>query len=463
MSQEQIGAARVMPNSPNAEKSVLGAMMISPDAVAAAMEVLTAEDFYFEIHKRIYEAMVTLSRSAQPVDFVTLTDQLEKDGNLEALGGYEYITELNRFVPTAAHIDDYIRIVSGKSLLRRLISACAKITEDAFSGQEVFDILHNAERAIFTISQNKQKQSFVSIQEAVNKTLDKVDLLMRDPDALAGLRTGFNALDNWLGGLRNNELILLAARPSMGKSAFALNIAEQVPRNNPNATVAIFSLEMPYEDIAARMLSSIGYIPLQNLRTGRIQQDQEMDRLIRAAGTLSDTSIYIDDTSSITVMEMRSKCRRLKMERGLSLVIIDYLQLISGAGGGKTPESHQQEVAEMTRALKIMARELEVPIILLSQLSRGPDRRDPPKPILSDLRDSGAIEQDADVVIFLYRDAYYANMKKDVDPATITNEAEIIIAKIGNGPTGTVKMMWDSANASYRDLDAPIGASRVQQ
>ena len=211
------------------------------------------------------------------------------------------------------------------------------------------------------------------------------------------------------------------------------------------------------------MLSSIGYIPLQNLRTGRIQQDQEMDRLIRAAGTLSDTSFYIDDTSSITVMEMRSKCRRLKMERGLSLVIIDYLQLISGAGGGKTPESHQQEVAEMTRALKIMARELEVPIILLSQLSRGPDRRDPPKPILSDLRDSGAIEQDADVVIFLYRDAYYANMKKDVDPATITNEAEIIIAKNRNGPTGTVKMMWDSANASYRDLDAPLGASRVQQ
>ena len=463
MGQELMGAPRVMPNSANAEKSVLGAMMISQEAVIAALEILVPEDFYYEIHKRIFEAMVSLARHAQPVDFVTLSEQLETDGNLDALGGYEYITELNRFVPTAAHAEEYIRIVAEKSLLRRLISACAKITEDAFSGQEVNKILYEAERAIFTLSQNKKKQSFVPIQQAVSETLDKVDLLMRNPDALAGLRTGFNALDNWLGGLRGNELILLAARPSMGKSAFVLNIAGQVPRNNPNATVAVFSLEMPYEDITARMLSSIGYVSLQNLRTGRIQQDQEMDRLIRAAGTLSDTSIYIDDSSSITVMEMRSKCRRLKMEKGLSLVIIDYLQLISGAGGGKSAESHQQEVADMTRALKIMSRELEVPIILLSQLSRGPDRRDPPKPILSDLRDSGAIEQDADVVIFLYRDAYYANLKKDVDPATITNEAEIIIAKNRNGPTGTVKLMWDGANASFRDVEGALGASRTQQ
>jgi replicative DNA helicase len=350
MSQQNLGDTRVMPNSPNAEKSVLGAMMISPEAVASAMESLTSQDFYFDIHKRIFEAMAALARSAQPVDFVTLTDQLEKDGNLEALGGYEYITELNRFVPTAAHVDEYVRIVLGRSLLRRLIGACAKITEDAFSGQEVQDVLYSAERAIFVISQNKQKQNFVSIQEAVDKTLEKVETLMSNPDALAGLRTGYSSLDNWLGGLRSNELILLAARPSMGKSALALNIAQQVPRNNPNATVAIFALEMPYEDLTARMLSSIGSLPLQNLRTGRLQ-GHDMERLTNAAFILSDTSIFIDDTSSITVMEMRSKCRRLKMEKGLSLVIIDYLQLISGAGGNsKNAESHQQEVAEMTRA-----------------------------------------------------------------------------------------------------------------
>ena len=446
---------RIPPNSLQAEKSVLGAMMLSQEAMAVAAESLVATDFYYEINGRIFEAMMRLYRHAQPVDFVTLTDQLEKDGTLQALGGYDYISEINRFVPSAANVREYITIVSEKSMLRRLIDAAGRITEACYAGEKPIDvILSEAEKAIFAVTQSRQTKNFVSIQEALDATLERIELLHEDPDALAGLRTGYRTLDQWTGGFRAGELILLAARPSMGKTALELNIAAQAARLNENAVIALFSLEMSYEDLAARMLSTVGYLPLQNLRSGKLQ-GQEWEKLQNASTTLGNTEIYIDDSSGITIMEMRSKCRRLKLERGLSMVMIDYLQLITSAReGGGGDGNRQQEVAEITRALKIMARELDVPIVLLSQLSRGPERRDNHRPLLSDLRDSGAIEQDADVVLFLFREAYYANEKTDVDPASISNEGEIIIAKNRNGPTGTVKVLWDGANASFRDIDA---------
>jgi len=467
MSEEKVAAsaARIPPHSANAEKSVLGSMMISQEAVAIATQTLKPEDFYFEIHKKIFECMLKLVRAGLPVDFVTLTDQMEKEGTLDALGGYDYVTELNRFVPTVAHAEEYVSIVADKSILRRLIAACGTITQESFESQDVTQVMQHAEQLIFSISQNRERKSFVSIQEAVAEELDKVENMMANPDAVIGLRSGYNSLDAWTGGFRGSELILLAARPSMGKTAFVLGIAEQVPRFNPNATVAIFSLEMPYLDLTARMLSAISTLSLQNIRTGRLNGGDDSRRLSDAGLKLSEASIYIDDTSSITVMEIRSKCRRLKMEHGLSLVIIDYLQLIAGAGGNAAHagESYQQEVAAMTRALKIMARELDVPVILLSQLSRGPERRDPPKPILSDLRDSGAIEQDADMVIFLYREAYYAALKKEAEAQALTNEAEVIIAKNRNGPTGTVKLLWDASNATFREIDSDAMRSRLQE
>lgn len=446
-------AGRVPPNSLQAEKSVLGAMMLSQEAMAAAAEGLTGADFYYETHRRIFEGMMRLFSHAQPVDFVTLTDQMEKDGTLSALGGYDYISELNRVVPSAANVGEYIKIVAEKSMLRRLIDAAGRITEDCYTGEKPVElILADAEKAIFSITQSRQTKAFVTIQEALDVTLEKIELLHEDPDAMAGLRTGFRTLDMWTGGLRPGELILLAARPSMGKTALELNIAEQAARLNKDAVIALFSLEMPYEDLAARMLSTVGYLPLQNLRSGRLQ-GQEWEKLQNASTTLGNTSIYIDDSSDITIMAMRSKCRRLKLEKGLSMVMIDYLQLISSARDTSRGDGNrQQEVAEITRALKIMARELDVPIVLLSQLSRGPERRDNHRPMLSDLRDSGAIEQDADVVLFLYRDAYYASEKKENEVATISNEGEIIIAKNRNGSTGTVKVEWDGANASFRDI-----------
>jgi replicative DNA helicase len=279
--------------------------------------------------------------------------------------------------------------------------------------------------------------------------LDQIQILSEDGSAVTGLKS-FPALDGWLAGLHPSELILVAARPSMGKTAFELNMAWRVAQCNPDTIIALFSLEMPYDQLAARLLSDAGNMPLAGIRTGQIE---DFTRLWDAAAKLGRSAIYIDDTPGISVMEILSKCRRLKLEKGLSMVGIDYLQLISGAGSGRVSENRQQEVSEITRALKIMARELDVPVVLLSQLSRAPERRDNHRPVLADLRESGAIEQDADVVMFLYREAYYADEKKEVDAAQLSNVAEIRIAKNRNGPTGTVKLVWDAATASYRDLD----------
>lgn len=451
---EQGLPGRVPPHSLNAEKSVLGAMMLDGEAVARALERLNPTDFYFEANNRIFAAMGRLFSQGRPVDFVTLTDLLEQEGLLEAVGGYDYITQINTFVPSAAHVGEYIQIVEDRSMLRRLIHAAAKITEDCYNAsRDVSEILSDAEKAIFSISQSKHRGGFVPIHQALDELLEKVQRLAEEGETVTGVRTGFPTLDNWLTGLQPADLILLAARPGMGKSAFEINIAQQAAWYNPGATVALFSLEMPYEHIAARMLSSVGRIPLQDIRTGRIS---DFDKLWAASAKLGESSIYIDDTPGITVMEIRSKCRRLKLEKGLTLVGIDYLQLISSASS-RAGENRQQEISEITRALKLMARELNVPVLLLSQLSRAAEKRESHRPMLSDLRESGAIEQDADIVIFLYREAYYADEKTEVDAAQLSNVAEVKIAKNRNGPTGTLKLMWDAPTASFREVETRYG------
>jgi len=445
----KVEGVRIPPHHVQAEKSVLGAMMLSEDAVSRACETLQPEDFYYEINGRIFRTMAQLYSSGQPVDFVTLTDRLEREGALDLVGGYDFIAEINGFVPSAANAEDYIVIVKDRSVLRRLIKSCASIMEDCYTSEkDVGTILSDAEKAIFTISQEKNRKGFVSIQHALDEMLARVEHLATQGEVVVGMKTAYTNLDAQLSGLQPSQLILIAARPAMGKTAFALNITERVARFNENATVAYFSLEMPYEQLVSRMASSVGMVPLQNLRTGQVKNN-EWPKLQSAAEKLAETRIFIDDTSGVTVMEIWSKCRRLKLERGLSLVVIDYLQLLNSAGTSRKNDNRQQEISEITRFLKIMARELDVPVVLLSQLSRATERRDNHRPNLADLRESGAIEQDADVVMFLYREAYYASEKPDADTMTISNEAEIIISKQRNGPTGTVKLLWDGPTASF--------------
>jgi len=442
---------RIPPHNLNAEKSVLGAMLLDMDAVLAAVQILRAEDFYYSANGKIYEAMVQLYNQGRPVDFVTLTDHLETFGVLEAVGGYEYVTEISTFVPSFANVGDYIAIVRERALLRRLIKAGSQIIEAGYDHtRSVPEILSMAEKLIFDISQSGHSREFIDIQTAITEVMDHIQELSENGEPITGLSTGFPSLNHKLSGLHPSELILVASRPAMGKTAFGLNIAQQVARFNENATVAIFELEMPYEQLT-RLLSNVGALPMQQLITGQMD---DFSKLYDASDRFKEAKIFIDDTPSISVMEMRSKCRRLKMQHGLSLVLIDYLQLISGSGG-RTAESRQQEVSEITRGLKLMARELEVPVILLAQVSRSPERRENHRPMLSDLRESGAIEQDADIVMFLYREAYYASEKPDVDPATITNESEVIIAKNRNGSTGTIKLLWKGETVSFVESAMP--------
>jgi len=447
--------ARVMPHNLNAEKSVLGAMMASRRALAAAIERLSDEDFYYLANRRMFSAMVNLFSSGQPVDFVTLTNMLEKTGALEDVGGYDYVLEVNTFVPTSANIAEYITIVEENSLLRRLIEAAAGILDDCYGRQgDVDEILASAEKAIFNISQKKHRKGFVSIDEALTQVVTQIYKVAHEGAGMLGLKTGYPSLDRLLSGLHPSDLILLASRPGMGKTSFALNILQYVARFNENAVAAIFELEMPYEQLVSRLLSSASNVPLQDLRSGRL--DGMWKQITMASGTLGACKIFIDDTPGVNVMEMRSKCRRLKMEQGLSLVVIDYLQLISGAGGGgrRGSESRQQEISDITRALKIMARELDVPVVLLSQLNRAVENRPDKRPRLSDLRESGAIEQDADIVMFLYRPDYYQTSDEEAsagDAQMAPDEAQLIIAKHRNGPTDTIRLKWDAATTSYRD------------
>lgn len=432
MAEAAVQMHRIPPHSLEAEQSVLGAMLLDKEAVAAAAETLRGEDFYSENHKLIFECILDIYDRGNPVDLVTVSEGMRQRGSLSAAGGSAYISDLSLSVPSTANIRYYIRIVEEKSILRRLIFASNDIIKESYDASEELDmIIDHAEKKIFDISQRNNARSFESIKTILLDTYTKIEEMTKNKGNIVGVPTGFTAFDQRTSGMNPSDFILIAGRPSMGKTSFAMNIA-QYAALHAKVPVGIFSLEMSKDQLVQRMLSSEANIELQKIRTGDLSESDWV-RLVQAAGPLSQAPIFIDDTPGITAMEMRSKARRLKMEHGLGLIVIDYLQLMSGRG--KT-ENRQQEISEISRSLKALARELNVPVVTLSQLSRAPEARTDHRPMLSDLRESGAIEQDADVVVFLYRDEYYHpdSEKKNI--------AEAIIAKQRNGPTGTVEVVW---------------------
>jgi len=423
---------RIPPNNIEAEQSVLGAMLLDKEAISTATEFISGEDFYREAHKEIFEAIVDIYNRGEPVDLITLTEKLKTRNTLEAVGGITFLTNLMDAVPTTHNVKYYAKIVEDKSLLRKLIKSSNEIIQKSYQAEEdIGEIIDDAEKGIFNISLNRSTQGFVHLKNILNANFDRIEQLYLNKGKITGVPTGFHDLDNKLSGLQKSDLILIAARPSMGKSSFMMNIVQHAAVRE-KITTAIFSLEMSKEQLTQRLLCSEALIDAHRLRIGDINED-EWVKLARAMGPLSEAPIYIDDTPSISITEMRAKCRRLKLEHDLGLIVIDYLQLMQGKGNA---ESRQQEISEISRSLKALAREINVPVVALSQLSRAPEMRADHKPVLSDLRESGAIEQDADVVMFLYRDEYY---HPDTEKKNI---GEVNIAKQRNGPTGTIELIW---------------------
>lgn len=434
---------RIPPQNVEAEQAVLGAMLLSHDAVIVAMEKLQSQDFYRDVHRIIFEAMEHLHRENKEIDVITLPDELKRMKKLDDVGGLEYVLNLPNLVGSAANIEYYANIVAEKALARNLISTCTELTTEAYDGQkETEALLDDAERHILQLSDTKNRGDFASVGAVVEVTLDKITKLYENKAGLTGLPTGFRDLDRMTSGLQPSDLILVAARPSMGKTAFTLNIAQNVGVRQ-HKTVAFFSLEMSQEQLVQRLLCQIAHIDSQKLRTGQLNSDEEWTRLTDACDKLYESPIYIDDTPGISVAEMRSKARRLKSEHGLDLIIVDYLQLMQG----RNAESRQQEISEISRSLKALARELKVPLIALSQLSRSVESRQDKRPMLSDLRESGALEQDADIVSFLYREDYY---DKETENQHIT---EVILAKHRNGPVGSVKLYFKNEFTLFLNLD----------
>jgi replicative DNA helicase len=423
---------RIPPNNLEAEQSVLGAMLLDKEAISISTEIIGGEDFYREAHKEIFEAIVDIYDKGEPVDLITLTEKLKTRNTLDAVGGITFLTNLMDAVPSTHNVKYYAKIIEEKSLLRRLIKESSEIISKSYDGkEEVAEIIDDAEKGIFNISLKRSTQGYVHVKDVLNTNFDKIEELYLNKGKLTGVPTGFTDLDSKLSGLQKSDLILVAARPSMGKSSFMMNIVQHAAVREKTTTV-IFSLEMSKEQLTQRLLCAEALIDAHRLRVGDINED-EWVKLARAMGPLSEAPIFIDDTPSISVAEMRAKCRRLKLEHNLGLIVIDYLQLMQGKGNS---ESRQQEISEISRSLKALAREINVPVVALSQLSRAPEMRADHRPILSDLRESGAIEQDADVVMFLYRDEYY---HPDTEKKNI---GEVIIAKQRNGPTGTIELVW---------------------
>lgn len=434
---------RIPPQNVEAEQAVLGAMMLDHNAVIAAMEKLTPNDFYREVHRTIFEAMEHLHHENKEIDVITLPEELRRMKKLDDVGGIEYILSLPNLVVTAANIEYHANIVAEKALARNLITTCTDLTAAAYDGEkEPEDLLDDAERKILQLSENKNRGDFSPVGAVVEETLDKITKLYENKAGLTGLPTGFRDLDRMTSGLQPSDLILVAARPSMGKTAFTLNIAQNVGVRQ-HKTVAFFSLEMSQEQLVQRILCQISHIDSQKLRTGQLNSDEEWTRLTDACDKLYQAPIYIDDTPGISVAEMRSKARRLKSEHGLDLIVVDYLQLMQG----RNAESRQQEISEISRSLKALARELKVPLIALSQLSRSVESRQDKRPMLSDLRESGALEQDADIVSFLYREDYY---DKETENQHIT---EVILAKHRNGPVGSIKLYFKGEYTLFLNLD----------
>lgn len=434
---------KVPPHDIEAEQAVIGSMLTDQEAVYAAIEKLKPEDFYREDNKQIYTAILNIYNKAEPIDIITLKAELSSMGKLDAVGGLEYIVELPEKVPTTANVDRYIKIVEEKSLLRNLIRAANEILSSGYAQEdEVENIVDHAEKKIFDVMQKKSQKGYTTIKDVLVESFTKLEELYNQKEYITGVPTGFAELDKKTAGLHGSELILIAARPAMGKSAFALNIGSYAA-TRANVPVAIFSLEMSKEQVGNRILCSEALVDSNNVRTGELN-DEELGKLAETSGELSQAPIYIDDTPGISVMEIRAKCRKLKLEKNIGLVIIDYLQLIQGSG--KT-SSREQEIAEISRSLKILAKEIEVPVIALSQLSRAVEARPDHRPMLSDLRESGSIEQDADIVMFLYRDDYY---NEDSEKKNI---AEVIIAKQRAGSTGTVDLAWLGKYTKFANLE----------
>ncbi|RYL90867.1 replicative DNA helicase [Sporolactobacillus sp. THM7-4] len=439
-------ADRTPPHNTEAEQAVLGAIFLEPSTVVTASEVLMPDDFYRTSHQLIFSVMLDLSDNNQPVDVVTVTAALQTSKHLEEVGGVSYLAELAGSAPTAANIEYYCNLVAEKAVLRRLIRTATHIVSEGYTSEDdVESILDDAEREILEVAERRRTSEFRSIKEILVETYDNIEMLQNREGDVTGTPTGFVELDRMTAGFQKSDLIIVAARPSVGKTAFALNIAQNVATKN-DANVAIFSLEMGAGQLAMRMLCAEGNIDAQKLRTGHLEED-DWQKLTMAMASLSRAGIYIDDSPGIRVNDIRAKCRRLKQEKGLSMVVIDYLQLISGSGSFHRQENRQQEVSEISRTLKAMARELDVPVIALSQLSRGVESRQDKRPMMSDIRESGSIEQDADVVAFLYRDDYY---NKESEKQNII---EIIIAKQRNGPVGTVELAFIKEYNKFVNID----------
>ncbi|WP_246042189.1 replicative DNA helicase [Cohnella pontilimi] len=435
---------RVPPQNLEAEQAVLGAILLETEALITAMERIRAEDFYSVAHQRIYEAIVSLNEDSEPIDLITLTARLRDQGQLEEVGGVSYMAKLAAAVPTAANVEYYAQIVEEKSMLRRLIRTATNIVSSGYAeGDDVGALLSDAEQRILALSNQRASTGFISIRDVLMDVFERVEFLFNHKGGVTGIPSGFPDLDKMTSGFQRSDLIIVAARPSVGKTAFALNIAQNVAVR-ANETVAIFSLEMSASQLVQRMICAEANVDAGRMRTGFLEGD-DWEKLSMAIGSLSEAQVYIDDTPGITVADIRAKCRRLKKEKGLGMILIDYLQLISGRG--KAGENRQQEVSEISRTLKQIARELEVPVIALSQLSRGVEQRQDKRPMMSDLRESGSIEQDADIVAFLYRDDYY---DKETEKKNII---EIIIAKQRNGPVGTVELVFLKNFNKFVSLD----------
>lgn len=435
---------RTMPHNIEAEQSVLGSMFLSKYALQKCVESLDANQFFLDSHHKIFNVINDLSEEGKPIDITTVTAELDKRKELNQVGGVEYIAEITSLVPSAANVDEYIRIVSEKSILRKLIDTATEIESDGYkSVNSLEDILDNAEKKILNVVKTRKGSEFRSIQDVLSKTQEDLEKLSQNKGEITGIPTGFYDLDRITSGFHGNELIILAARPAMGKTAFALNMATNIAINSKKS-VALFNMEMGAEQLATRMLSSVGQIEGYKLRNGRLEHN-DWKRINEAISRLADTNIFIDDTPGMTIGEIRAKCRRLaSSEKGLDIVIIDYLQLISGSA--KYAGNRQQEIAEISRSLKTLAMELEIPIIALAQLSRSVESRDDKRPIFSDLRESGSLEQDADIVAFLYRDDYY-NKESAYDENT--SRSEFIIGKHRNGPTTTIDLLFKRNTSTF--------------
>ncbi len=423
---------RILPHSPEAEQSVIGSMIMSRDAIVEASEIITGADFYQQQYGMVFEAMIELHDEGKAVDLITLQERLKEKDLPPEISSMEFVRDLLSAVPTSANVKYYAEIVAEKSMLRKLIKTTEEITNACYLGKEkTQDILEVTEKKIFDLVQNRGSEEFVPIRQVVLNAIEKIEKASRSQGSVTGIPTGFIDLDYKMSGFQPSDLILVAARPSMGKTAFVLNIAQYMAFHN-DVTAAIFSLEMSKEQLVNRLLALESKVDSQNIRTGNLE-DEEWAKLIEGANIIGKSNLIIDDKPGISISELRSKCRKYKMEHNLGVIFIDYLQLMTGSGRS---ESRQQEISEISRSLKALARELNVPVVALSQLSRAVEQRPDHRPMLSDLRESGAIEQDADVVMFIYRDDYY---NKDSENKNI---AEIIIAKQRNGPIGTVNLVW---------------------